>query len=218
MYRQTEGGPIGLDLTGALSRPFMMRWDRMYLDRVKKAGIKMRFYKRYVDDSNQVATVPPAGSRYDVIRRKVVQDATVTGDDDEEKRTVKILKDIANTIQEGIIMEEDSPSKHCDKKVPILDMKVWLSSDGYLLYQHYGKEVASRQIISAKSAQSATCKRNVHIQEVLRRMLNCSTRLNWQEEVAPFLTDYMARMFEAGYGETYRKNTLENMHSGYMTG
>ena len=64
-YLQAEGGTIGLELTGAVSRPFMQRWDRQYLDMVRKAGITMPLYKRYIDDSNQMARVPPAGSRFE---------------------------------------------------------------------------------------------------------------------------------------------------------
>ena len=44
--------------------------------------------------------------------------------------------------------------------------------------------------------------------EVVRRILNTSTRLDWTEYVAPVLTEYMVRMKQAGYGEQYRKNTL----------
>ena len=58
-YLQTEGGAIGLELTGAVSRPFMQKWDRNYLKQIKAAGIDMKMYERYVDDSNQVAKVPP---------------------------------------------------------------------------------------------------------------------------------------------------------------
>ena len=65
MYLQGSGGPIGLELTGAVSRHFMMKWDKMYLDKVRRAGIDMQMYERYVDDSNQVAVVPPPGSQYD---------------------------------------------------------------------------------------------------------------------------------------------------------
>ena len=33
-YLQTQGGPIGLELTVAVSRPFMMFWDKLYLGKV----------------------------------------------------------------------------------------------------------------------------------------------------------------------------------------
>ena len=60
-YLQMSGGPIGLELTGTVSRAFMLRWDKLYLQRVKKAGMKMTMYERYVDDSNQAAEVPIPG-------------------------------------------------------------------------------------------------------------------------------------------------------------
>ena len=37
-YRQTSGGPIGLELTGVLARIFMMNWDQRYLQKVKENG------------------------------------------------------------------------------------------------------------------------------------------------------------------------------------
>ena len=69
-----KGGPIGLQVKGAVSRPFMMMWDRVYQKMFKNAGLKMRLYERYVDNSNQAADVPPPGSKYDKASRKVVYD------------------------------------------------------------------------------------------------------------------------------------------------
>jgi hypothetical protein len=37
----------------------------MYLEKVRKSGMKMVVYERYVDDSKQVAKVPSPGSVYD---------------------------------------------------------------------------------------------------------------------------------------------------------
>ena len=45
-YLQTNGAPIGLELAGSVSRPFMMRWDKRYLKAVADAGIIMRLYGR----------------------------------------------------------------------------------------------------------------------------------------------------------------------------
>ena len=39
--------------------------------------------------------------------------------------------------------------------------------------------------------------------------MNTSSRLDWTEQTAPILTDYMVRMREAGYTEIYRKIILE---------
>ena len=210
IFHQVAGGPIGLELTGAVSRPFMMFWDKMYLRNVRKAGMNMLLFKRFVDDSNQVAKAPPAGYEYDKESAKIVyDDSTIVLDETANTRLARILKEIANEVMEGILMEEDHPNKHEDNKMPILDMKVWMNGEKRILYQHYEKPIASRQILHSKSAQAANCKRNVHVQELIRRILNSSSRLDWQSQVAPVLTDYMGRMLLAGYSEGQRKSILQ---------
>ena len=41
---------------------------------MKKAGVRMWLYDRYVDASNQVAEIPLLGSHYDVLTKKVITD------------------------------------------------------------------------------------------------------------------------------------------------
>ena len=93
--------------------------------------------------------------------------------------------------------------------MPILDMNVWMDEYGFMLSEHYQKSMASTKVMHSQSAQSLQCKRSVHTQEILRRLLNSSTRLNWERDVAPVVTEYMGRMAVAGYTEKFRKNTLE---------
>ena len=171
----------------------------------------MEMYERYVDDSNQIAIVPPVGSRYDPITQKIVKENfLVEQNETEETRLARVLKTIANSVQDGIVMEEDSPERHQNLKMGVLDMECWLDENGYALYKHYEKPVASTLLVKANSAQSENCKRNVHVQEILRRILNCSPRLDWEEQIAPVLTNYMSRMMAAGYSEVYRKQILKH--------
>ena len=211
IYHQSAGGAIGSELTGSVSRPFMIRWDRMYLEKVRKAGIVIKMYERYIDDSNQLAIVPPPGSRYDVDRKKVVTDPTnMMEEENEDDRLARILKDIADTVEDGIVMTEDTPSKNPDGKLPILDMKVWMDDASRVVYQHYEKPMTSRKVLDAQSALSANTKKSVHVQQCVRRIQNTSSRLNWQDTVAPILTDYMQRMKTAGYDENYRMSILKH--------
>ena len=119
------------------------------------------------------------------------------------------LKSIADSVLPGIIMETDIPGKYDDKKLPILDMKCWMK-DGLLLYQHYSKPMATKLVISARSAHSDQTKRSVHIAECVRRMMNTSNKLDWDEYFVPVLTDYAERMMAAGYSQSYRKEILRN--------
>ena len=54
-------------------------------------------------------------------------------------------------------MEEDNPGRHEDKKLPILDMAVWTDDKGYLLYQHYEKEMSTKLVLSAHSITQTQC-------------------------------------------------------------
>ena len=80
----------------------------------------------------------------------------------------RILKDIANSIDENIQMEDDYPSKNDDKRLAILDLKVWKDDSNFMVFKHYEKKVSSRKVLHSDSAQSSNCKKSVHVQEVLR--------------------------------------------------
>ena len=89
-------------------------------------------------------------------------------------------------------------------------MKTWRDKEGTIMYQHYEKQVSSKTVLHAESAHSAACKRSVHTQEVLRRLMNSSRLLEWKSEVTPVITEYMKRMKKAGYRERYRKEVLRH--------
>ena len=163
----------------------MWMWDKLYLEKVEKAGLRMRLYERYVDDSNQVAEIPTAGTRYDVEQNKLVLDPQLRDQNTPtDERLAKVLLDIANSVMECVQMEGDWPSKNEDGKMPILDMKGWIDGEGTLLYKHYEKKVSSKTVLNAKSAHSATCKRSVHTQEVIRRLLNTGFKKHLKASVA----------------------------------
>ena len=64
---QTEGGPIGLELSGAVTRVFMLLWDRKLLRALHRATQLLQWdlfmYLRYVDDSNTACNSMPLGAR-----------------------------------------------------------------------------------------------------------------------------------------------------------
>ena len=44
------------------------------------------------------------------------------------------IKLIGNQIHKSIQLEADYPSKYDDKKVPILDLKVWVNEDNKVIH------------------------------------------------------------------------------------
>ena len=68
------------------------------------------------------------------------------------------MKQTANEVMPGIIvMEEDTPGRNPDRKLDILDMKVWMGGEDHILYQHYEKDVSSKEVLNANSAHLAGC-------------------------------------------------------------
>ena len=116
----------------------------------------------------------------------------------------------------GIVMEEEYPSKIDNGHLAILDMEVRTDEDsGHILYRHHEKPMTSKLVMHSMSAQSYSCTKSVHKQEVIRRLLNSSVRLDWNQEVAPVITTYMSRLMKAGYDENFRKMILSRALSIY---
>ena len=78
IHLQSEGGPIGLELSGALARVIMLLWDRELLQKLNKAAADTTWdlytYLRYVDDGNCVAEEAPLGMRFEQGKFIVKQD------------------------------------------------------------------------------------------------------------------------------------------------
>ena len=103
IYRQTSGGGIGLELTMEVSRLVMMEWDRLFMEKMASLEMPLPLAGRYVDDHN---------------------DAVQQEDGEDEETTAARVKEVADSLLPGIVMENDIPSRHDDKKIAVLDMKV----------------------------------------------------------------------------------------------
>ena len=125
--KQTKGGPIGLQLTGVLAQIFMIWWDREFTCKLKEIGIIQKMNLRYVDDINVAAKATVPRMRY--AGGKIVIDTTLVEEDKKrapDERTMELIRQVGDDIHPSIKLEADYPSKHPDKKLPILDVKVWV--------------------------------------------------------------------------------------------
>ena len=115
---------------------------------------------------------------------KVVEDKKPAPD----KRTMELIRQVGDDIHPSIRLEVDYPSKHPDKNLPNLDLKVWVKQRekeiqgsnqmvSVIVYEFYTKEIASKALINTRSTVSASEKRTVLSQAVLRVLLNCSPLL-----------------------------------------
>ena len=50
IYRQPDGGPQGVDTVVEVAEVYMLSFDRRFLAKLRRLGIKVFLYQRYVDD------------------------------------------------------------------------------------------------------------------------------------------------------------------------
>ena len=150
-------------------------------------------YERFVDDSNLVPEVVEPGWKFCNTMRRLMYDEDQVQEDssmEDDRRTALVVKDMANSVHPMIQMEEDFPSNHVDGKLPILDLKCSMDDETLIQFEHYEKPTASRLVLSAQSALPMKQKRNIHINECVRRLRNCSPEMEWEEK-REFLQDYV---------------------------
>ena len=156
-------------------------------------------YKRYVDDINTVL--------------KTKQSIDQIDDENNDTTNMNMLKEIGNKIHKCIQLEIDTPSMHEDKKLPILDLKVWIGDipnrGRHILHEFYCKDIASKSVIHARSSIPWANKRTIMTQEILRIMLNCSRKLPWST-VTTHINQFMARMQFSGYGKKFRREVVQS--------
>ena len=220
VYLQKEGGPIGLQLTGAIARTFMLWWDREMLKGINEATRNVHFqlftYMRYVDDCNIVCTALPTNCRIEdgnVVRCQST-DSMETANEKSDKRTAEIIKEIANNICEFIKVEIDYPSAHENTYMPILDLEVKMENNR-IMYRYYRKKIANSMVIHFDSAMPLKMKRTCLSNEVIRILRNTSREA--PVEIRSFLlSEFADRLRSSGYPEKLRRDIIQSGWEGYF--
>ena len=127
IYRQVEGGSIGMDLTGVVADIYMIEWDKKLLRKMEENLIVVKVYKRYKDDVNLILDIDDTQIIYD-------------NDKIREEETMKCVKSLADEIDPALKVTADFSKNHDDGKLPVLDLKVWIgenkNGETKILYTH----------------------------------------------------------------------------------
>ena len=190
---QKQGGAIGLELTGEIAGVFMSWWDKQMRKKIEEENIKTVIYKRYVDDINLIVEVKK-GTKEDELWNKI--------------------KRVGDSIHGSIQLEADYPDKYLDQKVPILDIKVWVTEENRIMHEFYSKPVSSKAVVDARSAMPLKDRRTVLTQDILRILLRCSPELPWNIKKM-HIEEYVLRMQYSGYKEGFRREVVRSAISAY---
>ena len=219
MLLQTKGGGIGDKLAQASARLFMIWWDSQFLLVLKSASITITLYKRYVDDANCKCIAVPPGAVWDPVTRSIVQEVSPELDQrPPDMRTAEVIRKIADSVTPMLSWTADYPSAHSSKKLPVLDIQIWVTEtdEGTLTnYEFYRKPMANPVSIPAESALSNNVKFSTYRQEVVRVLKNTAVHLPWSRK-ASLLSELCHRMQLAGYKEGFRAKVISEGIVGYV--
>ena len=215
IYVQQNEGGTGIRLTGVLAEIIMILWCKELAERLIKAGISNQIIPRFVDDITMLPTVIPPGSRLingklEHLEEHVFSDIQIEGD----KRTMELIKSIADDISESIEVTYDIPSNYTDHKIPVLDLKVGINSESKIEYIFYKKPVANKLVTLKTAASSMKQKMAILTQQCFTRLHNTSNSIDDSIKVS-ILNDFMKELNASGYSEDDRLNILEGAINTY---
>ena len=210
IFRQSDGGPTGLDLTVEVAAIYMLLWDLAVLQKFKRMGIKIALYKHYVDDVVVFLKQINPGWVFDNVSGKLIYNPDHEYSNMEaDLRTMSILRDIVNHQDTDIQMTIDVPSLHSNRRLPVLDLEVFLI-ENQINFSFYKKPMSNPRVNLFQSAISNRVKRDTLIQDGYRRMNNCSENIS-DAEKCEILSVYMNSLRISGYFAPYRYNILKGI-------
>ena len=224
-YIQAKGGSIGLRLTGVVAKLVMNRWNVRFKELAIQNEITIYLNKTYVDDQNLLLEALDMGRRW--TGDKIEWRAEWEKEDNEsvekdDKRTMRQVRLMANSILPYIQMKEEVASDCPEEKLPMLDFKVWKEEETeergekktVIKYEFYEKAMASKLVMMNKSALPHRMKVTTLSQEVIRRLKNTARSVG-ESRRQLILSNMMAKMRRAGYDEKMRRNVLVSGLKGY---
>ena len=112
LRRQHDGGPIGVELTGALADLFMLYWDTKFLNKLKELNINVKGYKRFKDDTNIMLNPVDRNLKYNEGKLIMKNDEELEEESklDNDEISMKTIKNVADSIEDMIETEIDFPS------------------------------------------------------------------------------------------------------------
>ena len=103
---------------------------------------------------------------------------------------MKIIKEVADSIDVNIKVTFDSPSNHSDGKVPILDVKTHINEDNIIMYYFYKKPISSDFVTLKSAAMTMQQKINILTLQCKGRLHNTSENAEEETKVI-LLNDFM---------------------------
>ena len=179
-FHQSEGGPIGVRLTGCAAECVMQEWSEEYQDILERSGVWVALLSGYVDDGRQITTTLERGSRYcDNTKKFTVTEEAKREDEARQKagesknqRMARVCKAAMDSINPDLHFTTECQEDYEKERLPTLDFEMWLEEGGVVNHSYFQKPQKTPLVIMAKSAMSQQQKLQILANDLTRRIYN----------------------------------------------
>ena len=204
----------------------MAEWDNRFKEKMLENGQDTVLDNTYVDDQNIITEELELGRRWDgdkLTWRQEWEDEDKVAGEPTDRRTMREIRKLSNSIINFIIMEEYVQSNHPNNRLPILDLSVWTvqvkNEDDREIMQiateFYEKPMVNHLVMMERSSMPKKMKIASLSQEVVRRNRNQSGAAP-NKLRAEHLSKFMFKLKKSGYNQADRVQILLSGQRKYL--
>ena len=215
IYKQSDGGPIGLRSTCAIARVVMGRYTVKWKERMTTWNVVLELDALYVDDGRVALYGLRSGWRWFrgglwFCREWEIEDATKSPISRTKDAIGASMSNITDCLSFTVESEEDFESAW----LPTLDMSLRVNKHNIIQYMFFEKPTSSSVCLQADTALSQNGLVQSLVEEVKRRMLTTSLDIPMQIR-CEILDKFAQKMMNSGHSlEAARRNTISGI-KGY---
>ena len=171
---------------------------------MKREGIDLLEYFRYVDDSRNFARPLKEGwkwSRENLRFEFSLEDESrdFEAGETDQARTTRELVAAMTSICEFLIFEGEESGMFGNNRLPTLDTEIWQDEyTGEIMYSFFEKPTCPNRVVQKETAVSEQRIRSTLTQETIRRLKNCSENLPLEEKQL-ILSQFAQKMINSGH-------------------
>ena len=131
-------------------------------------------------------------------------------------RTKEVIKESLGNLVECLSFTVETHEEFSSGWLPTLDMSLKVDENNKVQYQFFEKPTASNKCLQSDTALAQNCLVQSLVQDVIRRMLNCSPHVS-PETRRKVIDDFAQKMVNSGHSiEESRRNILSGL-KGWRT-
>ena len=203
LFKQLWGAGIGLRASACMAKIIMGMIDMMWARLQMSWDIKIYLYFRYIDDLRIFLHPISKGWYWDECGWRYDEDKF--DDRSPMERTKQELAKSLNAVTDFIQFTTEGEEDFNNLFLPTLDFQTQVQESGKILFKFFSKPMANNISIQYGTGLSRNIIFSSLRQELIRRMLNCSIELDWDERMH-IVEDFVQLLINSGHRYPFIKS------------